>query len=158
MFYPYLPDDLKYETFLDIYTSSDLDNQKLTIKILEELKKLKPDSVNAQLSKMADEKGFLIIYRGECTESTSVKKAISWTTDRDKAVWFAQRFLFNESDVGYLYQGKAHIKNIIGYDNSREESEIIVRHKYIEVLFKEEVRKINITNDGFDYELYVGVG
>lgn len=137
----HLPDDMKYEAFLDAYLRSEYYFGKLTINILESLKKLRPESVIEELGKHADDKGFITIYRGECTKSSQFKKAISWSLDKEKAIWFAKRFLLEFSDVGYVYEAKVNINNVIGFTQDRSESEVIVRSKYLELISKNEVYK-----------------
>ena len=136
----WLPDDMKYEAFLDVYTRSEYNFNKLTIEILELLKNLRPKSVIEELSTYADNKGYLTIYRGECTKSTPLKKALSWTLDKECAKWFAKRFLL-ESEIGYVHKAKVNINNVIGFTQARDESEVIVRGKYMEIITKEEVFK-----------------
>ena len=141
--FQFLPDEIKYEAFFDVYTRAEYRFTAFTIKILEAVRKLRPDSVIQELGKFADDKGFITIYRGECTKSTPVQKALSWTLDKEKAVWFAKRFLCLASDIekiGYVYTAKVNLKNIIGYYDGRKESEVVVRYKHLEIISTEEVR------------------
>ena len=139
--FQYIPDAMKYEAFLHIYTGSERHFNQLTVKILDSVKKLRPESVTAELTKHADDSGFITIYRGECTRSTQVNKALSWSTDEERAKWFATRFIF-DSSVGYVYKAKVNIKDVIGFTQARKESEVIVRYKYVELISKEEVNKL----------------
>ena len=136
--FEYLTDDMKYKSFLNVYTRAEYNFRTLTIKILEELKRLKPNSVIQKLSKYTDDKGFITIYRGECTKSTSLNKSLSWTLDKEKAEWFARRFLLT-GETGTVYTAKANIKNVIGFYSGREESEVIIRYKYLEPISTDEV-------------------
>ena len=101
------------------------------------MKKLRPESVIQEVSKFSDEKGFITIYRGECTKSMPIKKSLSWTLDKERAVWFAKRFLFE--GVGYVHSARVNIKNVIGTYDGRNESEVVVRYKYLELITTEEV-------------------
>lgn len=136
--FSYLPKEIKYETFFDVYTQSEYNFNKLTIDILEGIKKLRPSSVSEELHKFADDKGFITIYRGECTKSAPIKKALSWTLNKDRALWFSRRFLFDDN-IGYIHSAKVKPDNIIGFYNGREEEEIVVRHKYLKHISTEEV-------------------
>ncbi|ACL77258.1 hypothetical protein [Ruminiclostridium cellulolyticum] len=137
--FQYLPDDIKYKAFFNVYTRAEYNFKALTIKILDALKKLRPDSVIQELSKYADDKGYITIYRGECTKSTPVNKALSWSLDKDRAEWFARRFLFGDN-VGYVYSAKVKINDVIGYYNGRDESEVIVRYKYLMLISSDEFK------------------
>jgi hypothetical protein len=70
----------------------------------------------AALAAMADT---LTVYRG--VKAHNVGHGLSWTVDRKKAVWFAQRFDGN----GYVYSGTVSRSNVIAYFVGRGESEIV---------------------------------
>lgn len=62
------------------------------------------------------------IYRGQTNESSDLEEAISWTTDKNKAVWFSDRF----NSGGKVFSAKIKKENILGYISERNESEVIV--------------------------------
>lgn len=52
---------------------------------------------------------------------------LSWTVDRDKAVWFARRFKSGKKNAGpHLAKGIVSKKVVLAYFNGRNESEIVV--------------------------------
>ena len=70
----------------------------------------------------------LTIYRGETEYSTSYEQALSWTLDKEKASWFANRF---ESEEPVVYKASVKTENLLAYDNGREEQEILVHSDYL---------------------------
>lgn len=60
------------------------------------------------------------VYRG-LMENANVK-ALSWTLDLDKAIWFAKRFNHN----GKVYKGLCRKVDILAYLSCRNEEEIVV--------------------------------
>lgn len=130
-----LPDDKKYELFLYAYIMPEIGLVKP--KIIDKIFELKPHELAENLKGKADDEGYITIYRGESEKSTRIQRAISWTLDRNIAVWFAKRFNF--SGIGYLYTAKAGINKVIAYLTGREEEEILIRYKDIEIINKEEI-------------------
>lgn len=63
---------------------------------------------------------YIKIYRG-VKQKYRNNKGMSWTLDRKKAEWFANRFDNN----GYLISGTINKKDVLGYFNCRNENEII---------------------------------
>jgi hypothetical protein len=68
------------EIWLDVYTSLDYGFDSWNEEVLEYV---------FQYHKPSQIKKPFTIYRGIGTESTPIEKAYSWTTDIDKAYWFA---------------------------------------------------------------------
>ena len=66
------------------------------------------------------------VYRGTCLESTT--KAMSWTTDIDKARWFAGRF----GDNGKVYEAQINKKDIFAYFADSGEKETVLNYKKLE--------------------------
>lgn len=60
------------------------------------------------------------VYRG-LMERANVK-ALSWTLDKNTAIWFAKRWDYN----GKVYRAKCKKKDILAYLSCRNESEIVV--------------------------------
>lgn len=138
----FVPDDKKYELFIDVYTTCEfgyVENKKIINKVI----KLKPHDLIETLKPKADDKGYITIYRGESTRSTELQKALSWTLDRNVAIWFAERFNF--TSTGYIYTAKANIDKVFAYITERKEEEVLVRYKDVEIINKE---KITVTNQG----------
>ncbi len=83
----------------------------------------------------------LIIYRGVTSNNAHRVKALSWTTDRETAEWFAQRF----DEDGTVYEAEIEKEHIFAYFNSRNESEVIVNPAYLE-----NISESQDMSDGFD--------
>ena len=73
-----------------------------------------------------------VIYRGVGTESNPM--GLSWTRNREKAIWFAKRFDFEKVKKGYVQRAVVKKEWVLAYFNDREEEEIVVNP-----------RKLNIT-------------
>ena len=64
----------------------------------------------------------LTLYRG--VEYDGKPNGLSWTTDKEKAVWFSKRF---KSDTSKVYQLTiTNPDNILAYFNDRTEQEVII--------------------------------
>jgi hypothetical protein len=64
------------------------------------------------------------VYRGFIGQRG---KGLSWTTDREKAVWFAERFAcLEELGRPRLVSGHAVKKDVLAYFTRREEAEIVI--------------------------------
>lgn len=133
--FEFIPDNKKYELFIDAYIMPDIGLVKP--KIISKIFELRPKELAQFLKEMADDKGYITIYRGESAESTKVQRALSWTLDRNTGIWFAKRL--DSSDAGYLYTAKVHINNVIAYITDREEEEILIQYKDVEIIGKEKI-------------------
>lgn len=77
----------------------------------------------------------VIVYRGVGVNS---HKGLSWTTDKTVAKWFAERFKTN-GDIGYVFTGRVHKKDIIGLFNSRNEQEVVCDYRKVKDIQCEEI-------------------
>lgn len=85
-----------------------------------------------------DEKGneYIEVFRGVDCFSASSDTAISWTYNRNKAEWFANRFACLHTNDGScrVLQGKIYVKDILSIEYGRGEDEIIAfPHKVFDV-------------------------
>lgn len=79
------------------------------------------------------------VYRGTCLEATT--KALSWTTDIDKARWFAERF----GDNGKVYEAIIDKKDIFAYFAEGGEKETVLNYKKLEYI--KEIEDLSKTKD-----------
>ena len=63
----------------------------------------------------------ITIYRG--VGDSNFKNGISWTLDKDKAIWFSNRFNYEDRHV---YKATIHKEDILAYIDERNEKEIII--------------------------------
>jgi hypothetical protein len=87
----------------------------------------------AALEKMDDE---IVVYRGIALSGSEY--GMSWTTDRKRAVWFANRWE-GGSRTPTLVRGRVKKANVLAYLSRRNESEIValpddVKHQTMRVL------------------------
>ena len=103
------------------------DFDEMYIEFLEETATEEAKDIQELLANVGD-KDTLTIYRGETEQSTPYEQALSWTLDKEKADWFANRF---ESERPITYKAKVKTDYILAYDNGREEQEILVHSDYL---------------------------
>lgn len=71
------------------------------------------------------------IYRG-CAEPDFV--GLSWTLDRERATWFAQRSArLHGGDHGWLLVGRVRRSNVVAYFTTRSEEEIVVLPEQVSI-------------------------
>lgn len=80
------------------------------------------------LKKYIDKENFIILYRGVNDNSLDEEYAISYTLDKSKADWFANRF---PSEYKEVIEVDFHLQDILLYTNDREEKEVIVIPDYV---------------------------
>ena len=73
----------------------------------------------------------ILVYQGR-TETND--DGWSWTTKRDTAVWFANRFARFDKDRPWLTIGTVDKANVKAYLLARNEFEILVDPGYVEIL------------------------
>lgn len=118
-----IPEKMRYSLFNDIYTSMEYDFSKIDYKIIDYMTKTSNPQKKSDIEKVFGNKETITAYRGSTSKSVSVKKAYSWTTNKDTALFFAKRFKSSNSCV---YSGTINKKDVISCINSRNEHEIIV--------------------------------
>jgi hypothetical protein len=72
------------------------------------------------LAAMPDE---ITVYRG--TTNKKGIRGLSWTLDRDQAVWFARRYTQIKNGNGVLTTGTVQKKDVMAYFTGRNEQEIV---------------------------------
>lgn len=72
---------------------------------------------------------YVTIYRG--VQKKSYAYGMSFTVDRDRAVWFANRWQ-KKGERGFLITGNVHKTGILGYLNGRGEKEIVTYYDDVE--------------------------
>src|SRR6266567_9119101 len=56
-----------------------------------------------------------------------VRYGMSWSRDREKAIWFANRSRFSDLDYPIVLEATVRRPNVLAYFNGREEQEIVVK-------------------------------
>jgi len=77
------------------------------------------------------------VYRGVISASEDSYRGLSWTLDYDTAKWFAMRF----GHHGYVYEGQIDKKYVYAYFGGRNESEVVIRPKFLHGLKKQQIKK-----------------
>lgn len=69
-----------------------------------------------------DINGKITVYRG--VNKYNLKNGCSYTLDKSKAEWFANRY----GDGGYVIEKEITVDDIVFYDNSRKEQEVFLKY------------------------------
>ncbi|OIJ22010.1 hypothetical protein BKP45_04860 [Anaerobacillus alkalidiazotrophicus] len=125
-----IPDEEKYEIFLDVYTRSEYSFEVINDDFIEDVCNARPFECREELYKKLDEISAtdeIVIYRGMGSTSAPPAEALSWTLSVDVAKWFARRFL----QKGGVYKAKIKKRDVVDYYNGRQEEEIIVKRRKV---------------------------
>lgn len=77
----------------------------------------------------------LTIYRGETDKSTPYPQAISWTTDKKTAQFFATRY----DSQGWIYTAKVEKEDVLAFMETSKEKEVLVTSDKLYAIRKEDV-------------------
>lgn len=113
------PEDCYWKT-LEVYSGDIFGFPK---KYLIALKSIKPNDYLKDLPNGLKDVDPITVYRGtDALESVStVRSGISWTTNKNVAIWFSQRFC----TAGKVFAATIEKKKIIGFITSRNEDEVV---------------------------------
>lgn len=78
-------------------------------------------------------KDIVTVYRGVTQKSQVPRKSLSWTTNKETAQWFANRFDSN----GKVYSATIPKERIYAYFLGRDEYEVIIDPRYLTNITKE---------------------
>lgn len=124
--YKDIPELDRYSLFKYVYTSIEYGFEHIPQQLIKELLTNKSGGgLSAEPS--TDNFGYVEIYRGVGSGSRSVLESYSWTTEKNVAKSFANRFF----ESGELYRGKVHIEHVIDYILDRNEYEVWVNPENI---------------------------
>lgn len=96
--------------------------------------KIMDESEMAFLDNMNDR---VTIYRGCRNSDKKGRTGLSWTLNKDKAIWFANRYNSKDAVVYCAEIDKIHI---VAFLENRGEKEVIVDYKFLENITKQEIR------------------
>lgn len=123
----------EYEDILrDAWVSTEFPHQ-MPIKRLTalfeqaDLDKMMDDTEKAKLLALPDE---ITIYRG-LPDQRAKKKGLSWSVNRNKAMWFATRW---NSKKARLVTAKINKKNVYMYTDARKEEEVVVNPARLKII------------------------
>ncbi len=69
----------------------------------------------------------MTVYRGVTPHNAKNIRALSWTTSRETAEWFAHRF----GEEGTVYEAQIEKAHIFAYLSDRSEAEVILNPRYL---------------------------
>lgn len=128
---PLIPIEDRYNCFMNAYNRTDFNfeesSKNIDVDLILDSKRLDEDQVE-ELKEICGE-DLLTIYRAQGSKSTSLDKAISWTTSLAVAERFAK--YHNLSGDGVIYAAEVCLEDITDYITNRNEEEIIVSNYYL---------------------------
>ena len=113
-----IPDDLKYRFAIDAYIHHGDSIPAVRKAVRSALRYGKPD-----LPKELAVQEEIVVYRAGEEPIQKAKYRISWTTDKEVALFFHNEW--NNRHANHLYQARIKTKHIIGYTDEREEKEVL---------------------------------
>lgn len=118
-----IPGDQLYGITLDVYTYSRIPFPKRRIL---DLRKIRPSDYLKDFPEKLADIDPVVIYRATLNgDAKEVRKEISWTTNKDTALFFYGRNLHIGFKEVHLYQGTIEKSKIIAYTNQRNEFEVL---------------------------------
>lgn len=95
---------------------------------------------NERLALNAMPKTFTI-YRG--VGHVEASRGMSWTTDRERAIWFARRFAADDKRTPLLITANVRRIDVLAHYLGRNESEIVVLPEHVEIVTVDDAKKIS---------------
>lgn len=138
----FIPDQDKYRLFERVLRHNENSHEIFT---KEFIKKAAIYKGVTSAHPVADEAGYVQVYRSQDMEAHLPEQASYWTTDVNIAIHNALPFV----PVPVIYQGRVHLNYIISYDNKRSKKEVKVKPQNVEQV--ELMHLINLVE--FDTEL-----
>ena len=123
LYYDRIPDEMKFDFVTSLYTHNG-DGCANIRKALLEIRKYG----DPKLPDWVKDKDVITIYRGSNSGIRRAADAISWTTEKDVAEWFANRFI-RVGKKGHVYEAKIKVDDILSYTNERLEREVMQYRK-----------------------------
>lgn len=128
LYYDSVPDELKYNFAIDAYTCFG-DHVPAVRKAVRLARRYGTPNLPDEL-KNQDQ---ISVYRAGEEPITKAKYRISWTTDREKAVWFHRRNLEVFRRPSHVYRAAIRPGDCIAYTDDREEREIMQYRKVFDI-------------------------
>lgn len=135
-----IPLEQLYEITLDVYTNSRISFTGCKKRIIE-LRKVRPDDYLKELPEELEHTDPLIVYRATSSSiDQKIGTELSWTTNKDVAVWFYQRLLGDK----HLYKATIYKDKIIAYTNRRNEFEVL-QHRGVK-----DIEEVTVSQEDID--------
>lgn len=114
-----LPDKYKHDLPINIYVDQEKVSPIIAYEVIRSEMYGKP-TIPAELAGQDT----LTVYRGGNEDIEDAPLHLSWTWDKNRAIWFMLRPGFCGDQV-HLYEGKIDVKDVTEFTNERQEKEII---------------------------------
>ncbi|MEA4926860.1 MAG: hypothetical protein VB084_16325 [Syntrophomonadaceae bacterium] len=123
----FIPDQDKYPLFERIWRFNEDSHTVFTEAFIKKISKYKGVT---STKPVADEKGYVRVYRSQDHGGASPRQASAWTTDVNIAIVHALPL----KPVLGIYRGLIHLDHIIAYDSTKSKKELTVRPLKVEQL------------------------
>ncbi len=123
----FIPDQDKYPLFERIWRFNEDSHTVFSEAFIKKISKYKGVT---STKPVADEKGYVQVYRSQDYGEPSPRQASSWTTDVNIAIIHALPL----KPVPGIYQGLIHLDHVIAYDSAKSKKELIVKPLKVEQL------------------------
>jgi len=123
----FIPDQDKYRLFERLWRYNENSHEVFTEEFIRKTVKYK-GVTSAQ--PVADEEGYVQIYRCQDSGEALIEEASCWTTDVNIAILHA----LLSDPVPDIYRGMIHLDHVISYDNNRSKKEVAVKSLKVEQL------------------------
>lgn len=140
-----IPPEQLYEITLDVYTNSRIPFTGCKKRIIE-LRKVRPADYLKELPEELEQVDPLTVYRATPSSiDQKIGTELSWTTNKDVAVWFYQRLLGDK----HLYKATIFKDKIIAYTNCRNEFEVL-QHRGVK-----NIEEVAVSQEDIDHAIAV---
>lgn len=124
-----VPDELKYKFAIKAYhhRGDKVPAVRAAVRSLRNL----PKQCRPKLPAEITNRETITIYRAGEEDITKCKYRISWTTSKEVALFFLNKYQYKHAN--HLYRATIRTADIIAYDNEREEEEILQYGKVYDI-------------------------
>ncbi len=141
----FIPDDQKYRLFERVCRYNPNSRQVFTDDFIDKANKYKGVTASRPV---ADDQGFVEVYRGQSTKKNPPRDVRTWTVDINRAI--KQALAFNPA--GNVFKGRVHLDNITDYNMERYKKEVLINAFKVEELELMPLIKL----EDFDNQLKTG--
>ena len=126
LLYDEIPEEHKYEIVKAVYLTLKTPTRELR-EVMQDIKKYRPHANLNPLMKRASKDNTITVYRGTGRKEKRPHLSLSWTLDKDVAIFFGKEYRLTKTRAKhfYIYEAKINIDDVILYTNDRKEFEVI---------------------------------
>lgn len=119
-----------YRCIIDVYVN---DGYNFPKRLIMRAKRIAPQIPPSERFSDLPDGDTITVYRATSAPIEQARNGVSWTTNKNIALWFAYRFADHNNDPLHVYTGTIQRNKIIAYTNERYEYEVI-QHRNVKVM------------------------